>query len=226
MKGLIAAMVASGTCFANVALAQDVDVDVDVVPDPGAGSGTEFVAIGGILTTEIEGPVTLYVQGVRVEGDLEGWAVGGGLQFDLESAGRLRVGYFGLHLDGSAERPDPQDDRFRVEYQIGRNVDVLDVPVQLLHRSRFEYRFRDIDDQFRWRPELRATFRPGKTVSPFFSVEPFLDVTDGEYQQTALEAGLAIRLSDSVVFRPSWTYSAVPGRPDNGFGLLLLGVRF
>ena len=66
----------------------------------------------------------------------------------------LAGSYFGLFQASTSDRSNPRDHRIRLDGEIRRRFG----SVTLQHRERFEYRFRDTGEGWRWRPELRATF--------------------------------------------------------------------
>ena len=209
-----ASLVALGCCFVRVAAAQE---DVIVAED----ETTEYALIAATAAWTLDGRVGAYALGARLTGDVEANAFAVGLSYDLTEDAFIRVGYLGVFDETTPARPSPRDDRARAELYWTRQVG----SVTLQHRSRVEHRFRDVADQTRYRPRLRATFGGGR-VAPFVSAEAFYAFQDDDLQLVLLEGGAFVRLSERVSVSGSILYGTAQREGRTRIGLIALATRF
>ena len=215
----LACLLQSPSASAQVAEAVIADLDNS---DGNRGS-RDYLILVGTFTSDIgDSDFGLYGIGGAVVGDVDAGVFSLGVSYDVSDSTSLRVGYLGLYSKATDTRPDPQDDRARVEvYWTGEVGDF-----SLQHRSRFEHRFRDIRDQTRYRPRIRATYRSDRTVSPFVSAELFYAFQDDDVQLLLGQAGLNIDLGDGWKTSGSWQRSLAFSDTATNAGVFTLSKSF
>ncbi|MEO0591962.1 MAG: DUF2490 domain-containing protein [Myxococcota bacterium] len=181
----------------STALAQEV-----LIP---AASTNDFSIIGLSASLALNETVDVNAATLSLIGDLEGSVLSAGGRYRLTDSIGVGTSYFGVFEASTFERSNPRDHRIRIDFD-GR----VDLGVLLLsHRSRFEYRFRDVDDQTRYRPQLRATLNAYLHVQPFFSVEPFFVLDDLDTQLVLLEPGIRASATSQVALLVSYIRGVV-----------------
>ena len=123
------------TC-SPVVLAQEVE-PVALDAQETKRSLIPLVGIRYNLTEQLD----MTARGSLVFGDLRGPLAMAQLRYMPNDTWGVGLGYFGFWQDGTASRPDPRDQRIRLE-------GYLNLPFGedwlFSHRSRAEYRFRDV----------------------------------------------------------------------------------
>ncbi|MEO0460136.1 MAG: DUF2490 domain-containing protein [Myxococcota bacterium] len=183
----------------STALAQEV-----LIP---AASTNDFSIIGLSASLALDETVELNAATLSLIGDLEGSVLSAGGRYRLTDSVGVGTSYFGVFEASTFGRANPRDHRIRIDVD-GR----VDLGFILLsHRSRLEYRFRDIDDQTRYRPQLRATLNTHLPIRPFFSVEPFFVLDDFDTQLVLLEPGIRASATSQVALVVSYIRGVVLG---------------
>ena len=213
---------------APLAAAQEADPVIFESEDGSDGGSTDYGILVGTFTADLGGSdFGLYGLAGALVGDVEGGLASLGVTYDpdvkvLGGNAFVRVGYLGVYDESTPSRPDPQDDRARLELHWNRTFG----DVTLQHRSRFEHRFRDIDDQTRYRPRLRAVLNNDRTVSPFVSAELFYAFQSEDVQLLLGEAGVRVALSDRWSLSGSYLTNVAFDDSKTNIGLLALSTRF
>ena len=109
------------------------------------------------------------------------------------------LGYFGFWQDGTASRPDPKDQRIRLE-------GYLNLPFGenwlFSHRSRAEYRFRDVKKGWRYRPNFQLQRRfhlwDARSIGTFIYAEPFYDFNTSEVTSIEYAIGADLDVTDAL----------------------------
>ena len=129
--------VALAVAQSSIAAAQEIE---PVAPDPDE-TDRSVILLPGICYI-IDERLDVAAYGTRVFGDIKGPLAIARLRYMPNHRWGVAVGYFGFWQDGTAARPNPQDQRIRLE-------GFLNLPLGedwvLSHRSRAEYRFRDLE---------------------------------------------------------------------------------
>ena len=154
--------------------------------------------------------VTAY--GSQLFGDLDPQLALARLRYTVNDMWGLGLGYFGLWQDGTAERPDPQDQRIRLEAY-------LSIPLGskwlASHRSRAEHRFRDVENGWRYRPNFRLQrslqIAEDRSVNPFVFIEPFYDLNESDVTSVEYAFGINLDLIDSVNLEAWATHTEARG---------------
>ena len=189
-----------------------------IEPDRGGEGTTEFALFLATANLDVGEAEVDFLFG-RAEGDLEGTIAGVGVSKSISSSWTGRIAYFG-YFQEDIERPDPQDDRLRVEATW--SGEVLGRPVS--QRLRVERRFRDVEDETRFRPETTIDLPAIGPAAPYVSVEPFLSDQDG-FEQVLLEAGATLPIGERLALRPAYAYGIGSGQPDTSLFLVLLQLK-
>lgn len=131
------------------ASAQEVDLDSGDNPArPAARSAIAATNLAIGLTDQLD--VTLFHW--RFMGGVDGSEVQARLRYGFNERLGMSVRYYGFYQPRTVARPAPRDHRFR--YEIMVNTDLVGKLV-LHQRWRFEYRWRDLPNEWRLRPFLR-----------------------------------------------------------------------
>lgn len=208
----LAACLALGAGATSAARAQVVE------PEAGSDSVTEFAVAGLTADTDLGGArVDLLL--ARVEGELQGSLAGLGVSRSLSEAWTVRLAYFGFYQE-DVDRPDPRDDRLRVEATWSGTL--FGLPIT--ERIRVERRFRDVEDETRLRPETTIHLPALGPFGPYVAAEPFLSDQDG-FEQVLLRAGATVPMSDLATVRASYAYGVGSGQPDSSVLLFLLQLH-
>ena len=212
--------------YPSNASAEDADIVVTEPDDD--DSSTDYAILVGTFTADFSGSdFGLYGLAGGLAGDVEAGVAALGLTYDpgLAAFGGnafLRAGYIGIYNESTTLRPDPQDDRARFELHWSRAFG--DVTVQ--HRSRLEHRFRDVSDQTRYRPRLRALLDTDGALTPFVSAELFYAFQGDDVQLLLGEAGLSLRLNERWSVSGSYLTNVAFADSATNIGLVALSTRF
>ena len=186
---------------------------------------TNGAFLGFTLTTSVAPKLDLFVLGAYRTGSLD-FAIGNiGLRYHPTPNLSFAASYFGLFQSATETLVDPFDDRLRVEAEIRRRFG----NVTWQHRSRFEFRSRNASADWRYRPEVRATWEVqafDRTIKPYVALEPFYDFAAGDWTILLGQIGATIPISDTLSIQPAFMRAEVFDGDDLNFYNLFLHYRF
>lgn len=193
---LLALLLVSIACRVPSAAAQDVG-------PAGTTDGESALFLGGGFTVPITEKVSVNTLGAVALGEIDSDFASINMAVKPTPRVTLAAGYFGFFEGPTPSRPDPFDHRVRLDatfrWPVGQFV--------VQHRQRFEYRFRDVPDGWRWRPEIRLE-RPvragGRTIRPYIGLEPFYEFNTTTLTAYLVEGGAVIPLSKRWSINPGY----------------------
>ncbi|MEM6559128.1 MAG: DUF2490 domain-containing protein [Myxococcota bacterium] len=159
-----------------------------------AASTTDYAIIGVAGDVSLTDTLRVDAATLGLIGDLDGSVQTLGVRYAFSNATTVRLAYFRVFEPDLPGRPDPRDHRIRLEL-----THALDWgAIRLSHRSRLEHRFRDLDDQTRYRPQLRVTYTLFAALQPFVSAEPFFLLNDLDTQLVILDVGALTPIHEHI----------------------------
>ena len=213
------ASVALAIAYSTMAAAQEIE---PVAPDPDETDRSVILLPGIRYTIDERFDVAAY--GTRVFGDIKGPLAMARLRYMPNNRWGVAVGYFGFWQDGTSARPNPQDQRIRLEGFL--NLPLGDDWI-LSHRSRAEYRFRDLENGWRYRPNVRLQrvfdLLGDRSMSAFVYAEPFYDFNASAITSIEYAVGINLDVVDGLNLEAWAAHSGARG-PASDFqyiGLLL-----
>jgi len=181
--------------------------------------------LGATVSAPITKQVDVFALGGYRVGQFDFGFATAGVKYNPNKNISFGAAYFGLFLEDSPNRPNPRDNRLRLDAEVRRTFG----KITLQHRSRFEYRTSDVGDGWRWRPELRASTKfnlRGRDISPFVLVEPTYEFRTNEVAAVLTHFGAATPLGNGFVIEPSFLRAAIRDGADLNFYTIFLKYRY
>lgn len=209
-------MFESGKCVLGLALlvfcaGTSLAQEVEPVSPVTNQTDRSFMPVFGIAY-EIDEAFDITAYGSQLIGDLDPQLALVRLRYTANETLGLGLGYFGLWQDGTATRPDPRDQRVRLEAYLNFPFGNSWIAS---HRSRAEYRFRDVENGWRYRPNLRLQrafdIAGVRSISPFGFVEPFYDVNEAEVSSVEYAFGVNLDLIEEINLEAWATHTEARG---------------
>jgi len=177
------------------------------------------------VTAPLDDKTHIFGFGGRRVGELDFTIAQLGLRRQVNENFAVSAGYFGLFQPSTPNRPNPKDDRFVIDGEYAVNS----FGFRVFHRSQFEYRVRDVENGWRYRPAFGVS-RPVQagsvSVTPFASIEPFYDFNEDRFTVVLSRVGVDIPLSPKITLEPLYIHATVFDAPDLNFYSLLVKYKF
>lgn len=186
-----------------------------------AASTTDYAIIGVAGDASLMDSVRVDAATLGLIGDLDGSVQTLGVRYAFSNATAVRLAYFGVFEPDLPGRANPRDHRIRLELTHALDLDAM----RLSHRSRIEHRFRDLDDQTRYRPQLRVTYTYLSAIQPFASAELFVLLNELDTQLVILDVGVLTPINEHVAFVMSYLRGAVIDAPDLNIALAQIALH-
>jgi len=204
--------------FPSITLAQ--------IPRAVDGDETLHAALLGVtISAPIAEQFDVFALGGYRVGEFNFGFATAGVKYNPNRNLSFAAAYLGLYLESSSNRPNPRDNRLRLDTEIRYTFG----KVNLQHRQRFEYQASDTGNSWRWRPEIQAstTFKVGgRNISPFALIEPIYDLQSNTVTTVLTRFGASIPMDEGFAIEPSFLRATVNGGIDLNFYTVFLKYRF